>query len=58
MSRMRFWLGVCLMLGTFAGHTAEGSAVLSIFKSRWWSAGKGGKVKGKLNLLKTDSLEA
>ena len=59
MSRMRFWLGICLILGTFAGHTAEGSAVLSIFKSRCVEChGKGGKVKGKLNLLKVDSLEA
>ena len=59
MSRMRFWLGVCLMLGTFAGHAAEGSAVLSILKSRCVEChGKGGKVKGKLNLLKVDSLEA
>ena len=47
------------MLGTFAGHAAEGSAVLSIFKSRCVEChGKGGKVKGKLNLLKVDSLEA
>ncbi len=59
MSLMRFWLGVCLMLGIFAGHAAEGSAVLSIFKSRCVEChGKGGKVKGKLNLLEVDSLEA
>ena len=47
------------MLGTFVGHAAESSAVLSIFKSRCVEChGKGGKVKGKLNLLKVDSLEA
>ena len=46
------------MLGTLAGHGAEDSAVLSIFKSRCVEChGKGGKVKGKLNLLKVDSLE-
>ena len=47
------------MLGTFAGHAAEGSAVFSIFKSRCVEChGNRGKVKGKLNLLKVDSLEA
>ena len=48
---MHFW--VVLLLMTFALRAAEGGAASTLFKARCVEChGKGGKVKGKLNLLK------
>jgi len=50
---MHFW--VVLLLMTFALRAAEGGAASTLFKARCVEChGKGGKVKGKLNLLKVN----
>ena len=52
MNGMRFWLGFGLLLMTFAVRAAEGGAALALFKARCVEChGKGGKAKGKVDLL-------
>ena len=54
---MHFW--VVLLLLTFAIRAADGGTALTLFKARCVEChGKGGKVKGKLNLLEVDSAGA
>lgn len=56
---MRFWLGTLwLMIGTQAS-AADGGVALALFQERCVEChGKAGKVKGKLDLLKVDSIAA
>ena len=56
---MRFWLGTLwLLIGTQAS-SADGGGALALFQERGGEChGKAGKVKGKLDLLKVDSIAA
>jgi len=53
---MRFWITVCLFLMGLSVRATEDPAAVVLFKARCVEChGKGGKVKGKLDLLKLNS---
>ena len=53
---MRFWITVCLFLIGLSVRATEDPAAVALFKARCVEChGKGGKVKGKLDLLKLNS---
>ena len=52
MHGMQFWVGILILLLTGTAQAASGDAALALFKSRCVKChGKGGKVKGDLDLL-------
>ena len=53
---MRFWITVCLFLMGLSVRATEDPEAVALFKARCVEChGKGGKVKGKLDLLKLNS---